>query len=74
MPSRLQARGLGSDTGTAIELGARVRANLESRNYEVTVMELDEVRRASLLHELYDQWWLIRSITRFVFPTQFCMP
>jgi sulfite reductase alpha subunit-like flavoprotein len=39
---------IGSDTGTAVELGARVRANLESRNYEVTVMELDEVDLSSL--------------------------
>jgi homodimeric pyruvate:ferredoxin (flavodoxin) oxidoreductase len=39
---------IGSDTGTAIELAARARRNLESRNYEVTAMELDEVDLSSL--------------------------
>jgi len=34
---------IGSDTGTATELGTRVRSMCESRGYAVTVMELDEV-------------------------------
>jgi sulfite reductase alpha subunit-like flavoprotein len=34
---------VGSDTGTAIELSARMKKQCESRNYTVTVLELDEI-------------------------------